>query len=251
MEETNITKEEPKKQKKGVSGILVFFLILLFTAAGLVGGWYVGDQHLIKVGTEKEEKEEEKEETKEVSDDAKQKIDSFIKIASHYNYSMSVLPELFYDGVTAEKITSRNKASMTYAVLIDFDKNYESTTEKPQTVLDKVPDSAGEDVKTVSINDYDEIYKKLFNEEPQYEAKGCPYPAIADKETGKIYLFSRCGGIGPEMVNKVENKTYSFDGKYYYVNTDVSYYEKGASEETKKVVWKFDKDLKFVSTTVE
>lgn len=55
--------QEMKLKKKGVSGILVFFLILIFTVIGLVGGWYVGKENLIKIGTPKEETKEKKEES--------------------------------------------------------------------------------------------------------------------------------------------------------------------------------------------
>ena len=64
--------QELKLKKKGVSGVVVFLLIILFLAAGLVGGWYVGHNDLLPIGkeketTEKEEKETEKRETKEES----------------------------------------------------------------------------------------------------------------------------------------------------------------------------------------
>lgn len=63
--------QEMKLKKRGVSGVLVFFLILIFTAAGLVGGWYVGKENLIKIGTEKEEKEDKNEEEIEEQEELK------------------------------------------------------------------------------------------------------------------------------------------------------------------------------------
>ena len=64
--------QELKLKKKGVSGVVVFFLIILFLAVGLVAGWYVGKENLITIGTDKEEKEEKTEkestETKETEE---------------------------------------------------------------------------------------------------------------------------------------------------------------------------------------
>ena len=246
--------QELKLKKRGVSGVVVFLLIILFLAIGLGAGWYVGKNNLLPIGKEKEaEVEEEKEEKKEVSDDIKEKLDSFIDVASYYNYSMAALPEQFYKGITASEITDSYKVTMTYVKLIELDKNYEQTTNIPQNVSDSVGGAENESVKTVLITDFDKVYKNLFNETPQYNAnsKGCPYPTVVDQATGKIYLFSRCGGISGEIVNEVKNKTYAFDGEYYTVSTDVSYYPKDGETSTVKVTWKFDKDLNFVSTTAE
>jgi len=64
--------QELKLKKRGVSGVVVFFLIILFLAVGLVAGWYVGKENLITIGTDKEEKEEKTEkestETKETEE---------------------------------------------------------------------------------------------------------------------------------------------------------------------------------------
>lgn len=50
--------QETKLKRKGISGLVVFFLIILFLAVGLVVGWYVGKEHLITIGKDKVEKEE-------------------------------------------------------------------------------------------------------------------------------------------------------------------------------------------------
>lgn len=65
---------EMKLKKNGVPGLLVFFLILIFTVAGLVGGWYVGKENLIQIGTDKEDKEEKKDETTEVEETEELKV---------------------------------------------------------------------------------------------------------------------------------------------------------------------------------
>lgn len=63
--------QELKLKKRGVSGVVVFLLVILFLAAGLAGGWYVGHNDLLPIGKDQEttEKEEEtdKKETKEES----------------------------------------------------------------------------------------------------------------------------------------------------------------------------------------
>lgn len=62
--------QELRLKKRGVSGVVVFLLIILFLAAGLAAGWYVGHNNLLPIGknketTEKEDKETEKKETKD------------------------------------------------------------------------------------------------------------------------------------------------------------------------------------------
>ena len=249
--------QELKSKKKGVSGLAVFLLIILFLAAGLVGGWYVGHNNLLQIGketTKKEEKETTKE-TKEVSAEAKQKMDDFIDAATFFSYSMSNTAEKFYAGITNENVTPDMKVAMTYVKLLEMDKKSEQASEIPQNVSEAVGGTANESATTVKISDYDEAYKSFFNEDPQYDTKngGCPYPRVVDKTTGKIYLFSRCGGSGPQGIFISKNISYDFDGNNYYVNQAVVFQKEVniPSVKINKIVWKFDKDLNFVSTTAE
>lgn len=182
-------------------------------------------------------------------------MDDFIKAASNFSYSMSNTAEIFYNGITKDKITPAMKVSIAYMKLLEYDKKIEQTNEIPQNVLDAIGGTTGETATTVKISDYDEVYKNFFIEKFQYDSEegGCPYPRIVDETTGKIYLFHRCGGSGPLGVHLQKNISYEFDGNYYYVNQAVIFKKNTDITDTKndKVVWKYDKNLYFVSTTIE
>lgn len=65
--------QEMRLKKKGVSGIVVFLLVILFLAIGLCGGWYVGHENLLPIENENEkiEKEEKTTENKEEKTESK------------------------------------------------------------------------------------------------------------------------------------------------------------------------------------
>ena len=114
--------------------------------------------------------------------------------------------------------------------------------------------SAEESFTIIKISDFDNAYKTFFNEEPDYTFKeieflGCPSPWGMNKELDKFYLFHRCGGVSE---SSYEPKITSFDtdGKFYLVHQQVkSAY--GREVDNFNLLWRFNKDLNFVSTERE
>ena len=233
---------------------MVIFLVI---SAGL-GGYILGtrqvDNKTPKITkTDQNDKTEEK--NLEITDEVKENLKTFISVAVAYR-STGMTRDKFIKGTDA--INTQTKLEMTNATIYYNDKVTKNTTilgEEYQNISGVKPE-VNETVDTIKITDFDNTYKELFKEEANYNFEdlaliGCPAPVAWNKEMGKLYLLHRCGGT---TVIEYEDKITSYDSdtKYYYVHQDL--YEKNLAsneENSTKLLWKFDKELKFVSTTVE
>ena len=191
-----------------------------------------------------------------VSSEVKTKLERWVNVASRYNSvdtSTSTL-EMF----------AKTKLIMTYNAVIE-EKNIYDQKEYILTKDDIADMSANidksdmnnEPVKIMKMSDFNTTYKELFDEDASYEVKdldfGCPTPWGMDKQKNRIYLFSRCGGTSP-LYPEVKKTNYDLDDNYYYVHRQVDILNGDESDEvseTYKILWKFDKDLKFVSSEKE
>ena len=200
-------------------------------------------------------------EDEKLENKVKKRIDKFISAASIYSDTgYSSTAQAFYNGATT--IDSDIKFKMTYNAIYKIDKNYKSdivlTTEEGNA-MDRVfnEDISGESLDIITISDFNKTYKELFNEKPNYTIDtikniGCPSPLGYNKEYDRIYLFYRCNGNTYSEYDSVII-SYDEDENYYYAHQEGSL--KIDKEESDiivyKVLWKFDKDLNFVSTSRE
>ena len=190
--------------------------------------------------------ESEETNTKKDTDNVKEKIDHFIEIGTYSDVGSAYLTKVFYDGVT--ELTKEQKLEMAY-LGVYLSKNFTKVEEVPEKYKDSEQFKDLETVgyKEMSISEYEKEYKYLFNEEiGEYEATeitGCPHPFLKDEELDAIYMSSQCGGTGnPEYKTETISETEE-DG--YHIITQKA----GYNDDLKEIVWKFDKDGNFVSTT--
>ncbi len=248
-----------EEKKKSNGGLIVLIIILLLICIGMGAFIFVNKDKLFVKATKDaktEEKATKEVNTTEVTDEVKKKIERFIDIATTpdvgygtYNY--------FIEG--ANGLTDKTKYRMTNTAIYQKDKKYTRnitlTDEEINGLTGTKPDK-NEPIDIVMVSDFNEIYKELFNEEPQYEISdlkesGCPTPWAINKEKTKLVYFHRCGGTYGSDFER-NNKSIDTDENYYYVHQELSETPYGTND-TKKtnLLWKFDKDLNFVSTEKE
>ena len=230
------------------------FVLLLVFILGLVG--YVCYYRGVfgNTNTNNEEVAEEKNPTQE-------HLEKFINAASIYSDTgYSSTAQAFYNGTTS--IDNDIKYKITFNVLYYIDKNYKSditlTNEEINSMQRVIGgDITGELLDVIKISDFNKIYKDLFHEKPNYTIDtikniSCPSPLGFNNELDRIYLFYRCEG---NSYSEYDSNIVSFDedDNYYYVHQEGSL--KPNAEESDvivyKVLWKFDKNLNFVSTSRE
>lgn len=203
-------------------------------------------------------------EKNEISPEVKAKLERWVGIASAHSSidpSTSTL-EKFAKGMT--ELDAKTKLVMTYNAVMSekkiYDQNsYELTAEDVKAMESTISKSqiSEESVKIMKISDFNKTYEELFQETASYTLKdldfGCPIPWGMDKAKDRIYLFERCGGVSPIYSDKNITSYYESDGYYCLVQEaeikDGS--EKDKVTESYKILWKFDKNLKFVSSEKE
>ena len=282
MEEDNkISVESEKKEnflnkKKQVKGkplkiwiIVIVIIFMLFTfGAGLALG-----KNLYGKDNKKETTKENQEQTnvkKELKDsNVINKLEKFVKVASYDNTMGYGKAEIFMLGIS--NLSKDLKLYLAYESLIPIGKAQTKIAEVPEKYKDDIHFNAGE-TEEVTISAFDDEYKSLFNESPKYEDNeiegiGCPMFYKVDRELGKIFIGAECGGTGePEKYYKIYK--YEEDDNYYYVSqyvgtedplantltkikshevVDVPSFE-GNEDKFETVIWRFDKNLNFIST---
>ena len=246
------------EEKKNNTGILLIIVLIIGAVIGFgVSKW----SNLFTNDNNKENETVEKEETKdglELTDEVKAKLKEWIEIADNYNtISGTSTLDTFAKGVTS--LDTKTKLIMTYNAT-DYSENLYTLTKndisKMETSIDK-KSMDGEEVYIMKISDFNSKYKELFQEEATYTIKdldfGCPLPWGMDKSQDRIYLFDRCGGISSIRTNS-EITSYDKDDNYYLVHEKVDIIDTADNNKitkTYKILYKFDKDLKFVSSEKE
>ena len=239
--------------KKKNDLIIKSFIMLFIFIIGIVGYiCYYRGVFDNKVDIEEEEI---------VKKDVKEHLDKFISAASIYSDTgYSSTAEAFYNGTTS--IDSNTKYKIVYNILYNIDKNYKKnfvlSTEEASNMTTIVPgDLSGEEVDVLKISDFNKVYEDYFFEKPNYNLEiinniGCPSPLGFNNELDRMYLFYRCEGNSYSEYDSVI-VSYDEDDNFYYVHQEGSL--KSSIEESDvvvyKVLWKFDKDLKFISTSRE
>lgn len=249
-----------EKESKKKSGIVTVLIVIILVAAAGLGGYLLGTRQIEKETpssktTKNDKNNKEKVTQLEITDEVKTRLETFVTVAVAYR-STGMTRDKFIKGT--DSIDTQTKLEMTNAAIYYNDKVTKNTIilgEEYQNISGVKPDQ-NEMVDTIKISDFDNTYKELFNEDPNYNIEnlsliGCPAPVAWNREMGKLYLLDRCGGT---TVITYENKITSYDSdtKYYYIHQDLHEKNMVSNEENStKLLWKFDKDLSFISNTVE
>lgn len=250
-----------EEKKKNNHIVLKILLILIVFAGGIVLGVYLDSETELFNKIEKKDtkeknitKEKQKEAPLEVTDTVKTRLKKFITAATQYRASGSTR-ENFINGTTS--LTKDIKLKMTNAAIYNDNKPTKNIVLSGEEInnLEGVKPDANEIVDIIKISDYNDTYKELFNEEPVYEINelqmnGCPAPMAINRAQGTMYLFHRCGGTTATSYEEKIN-SYDLDNDNYYVHQELSQTTPDGINTTTKLLWKFDKNLKFISTTVE
>lgn len=230
------------------------FILLFIFIIGMIG--YVCYYRGVFDNTTNEDVEESSKEK-----NVKEYLNRFISAASIYSDTgYSSTAQAFYNGTN--NIDSDIKYKMTYNVIYNIDNNYKSnvvlSTEEASKMTTIVPgDVSGEEVDVVKISEFNKVYEELFHEKPNYNINtisniGCPSPLGFNNDLDKMYLFYRCEGNSYSEYESVITSIEEKDNNYY-VHQEGSF--KNSIEESDvivyKVLWKFDKDLNFISTSRE
>lgn len=257
------TPEQPVPKKKGKGGLIVVIILILLVVA-VAGG--IGAKVLLDGKTtsknesnssktketikEKEEEKEEKEEEDTHSKEIEEKIIHFVKAGSHFDYGSDAIATQLHNGLT--ELSKEQKLLLTYFGVEDKFVGVEEVPEKykddeyMKQNVKKIRDEIYMMLQ-VKISDFEGEYKYLFNEDiGEYNVKeinGCPHPYLKDDELGVIFLSRNCGGTG-NITFSSEIVKQTKDENYYYV-----YQKSGFNGELKEVVWKFDLNGNFISTT--
>ena len=196
-----------------------------------------------------------------VVDKTEEKLSRFIQAASfHSDTGYSSTAEAFYNGTTS--IDNDIKFKMTMNVIYKIDHNYKSDVILSNEEISKMKrvfndDISGEAVDIVKISDFNKVYEELFHEKTNYSIDtikniSCPSPWGYNGELDRLYLFYRCDGNAyseyDSNINSIEE-----DNNYYYVHQEGSFkIDREVSDIIEyKILWKFDKDLNFISTSRE
>lgn len=257
------------KEKDKINIGVIIIIILIVLCIGLGAFIFCNrDKFVAKENTKIEEKVEKETEKKDdvntVSEEDKAKLNKFIEIASIDDTITSKVVTATYFNKGVSYITKEVKLKMAYNVTYNLGtfENYVLTEDE----INKIPEEdgikndktyIGEKVTVIKVSDFENAYKEFFDEEPSYTLDdlselGCPRIQAIDRGRDKIYLFSRCGGT-TIMSYDTEIISYEKDDNYYLVHQKAKKYNKATStvEEEYNILWKFDKNLKFVSTELE
>ena len=207
------------------------------------------------------------------------RLKDFVETASIYNPSYnSLITELSRETFG---LTERQRVTLAYqAVIGDIVKVTERTLpEKYEDERDYFIGEGEKGVYELDFTDFNDKYAYFFGRSISYdrlaqfayggaEAVGCPVIYKVDKELGKIYFSNYCANeaVADRYITKVYD--YDYDDNFYYVYEyiakygDVDGYYRASNYEEVEVdefdgnerkfdtlIWKFDKDYNFVSTT--
>lgn len=207
------------------------------------------------------------------------RLKDFVETASIYNPSYnSLITELSRETFG---LTERQRVTLAYqAVIGDIVKVTEKTLpEKYEDERDYFIGEGEKGVYELDFTDFNDKYAYFFGRSISYdrlaqfayggaEAVGCPVIYKVDKELGKIYFSNYCANeaVADRYITKVYD--YDYDDNFYYVYEyiakygDVDGYYRASNYEEVEVdefdgnerkfdtlIWKFDKDYNFVSTT--
>lgn len=208
------------------------------------------------------------------------RLKSFVETASLNNSSFdSVIGDLSKETFG---MTEKQKFTLVYQALVkDLRRvTLDTLPEKYESEKDYFLGDSSNGVYEISFDEFNKKYVYFFNEVADFDALtkyvygneetiGNPVLYKVDQELGKIYFTNYIGGTssGDRYVSKVFD--YESDDDFYYVNEYIAkvssndkFYRTAVNDTEVEVndfygnensfdilVWKFDKDYNFVSTT--
>ena len=257
---------EKKKGNKGLIIILILALILI-GAGVLLGTGLIGGKT-----EEKEEKESTTTSEKIMSDADKKFMESFAEAGLYHDEGQGGLAVMFMGG--KDGLSEEEKITLVYFSLVGVQKKAQKIT----TIPDKYNSEGywhNARLFELPISTFKEEYKKFFQEEVVLShvkdaIKACPFVYTIEEDIGMMYFSHECGGAGG---SEYYHKTYKYDedNNYFYLyqyigekatDTDGKVVFKnpnsgqtveadsfeGNEEKFDTLVWKFKKNLVFVST---
>ncbi len=254
-----------KNGKINVFLIVVIVLVVLILGVGLFIGimvFYDKKSDGLKKGDFKVEDIENNKNSSAVSSEVKAKLERFINAASIEDSITSDVVTATYFNKGVSSIDKNIKLKMVYNDLFRFGnpiRNHILTQDEIKTLDDATgiindPTVVGENVIVLKMSDFDNTYNEFFKEDASYTINelsmlGCPSAQGMSRESDSIYLFSRCGGTTVMSYN-TSITSYNFDGDNYLVYQKAELYNNASDtvEENYNLLWKFDKNLKFIST---
>lgn len=263
MEGNNMVVEQPKKKS---NALLVFLMFLIGIGIGF--GANYGMSYFNKDVDKKESSVTEdttKTDKLELLESTKAKMEMIVEAATRCSAGSGNcdMVKKFFDKV--DKLDNEMKYTITWNTflylggligdrdsdVVDYSAMDTSLTKEQYNLL-KPNDGLGFPV--VSKSYFDNVYRQLFNEKPSYSIEdidniGCPSPIGVSESLDKIYYSNECGGTGYAVSGKV--KSFDVDGDNYLVHSEITESTAGKDDVVYKILWKFDKDLNFVSTEKE
>lgn len=252
--------DEPKK-KSSAPLIILMFLI----GIGLGFGANYGISYFNKDADKKESSvTEDTTKTKklELTESTKAKMEMIILSGGIAQTTGNWdVPKKFFNG------TDQLDNQMKYVITWNFIKYYigadgskplievnEITKMDTSFTEEQLKNYSSEDFYSISKSGFDSIYKSFFNEEPNYTIKdladlGCPSPMAIDSKNDRLLFVHACGGTGGAISSVI--KSYESDENTYMAHVETTESYADAGDTVHKVLWKFDKDLNFISTEKE
>lgn len=272
--------EETKKKKLSNKKRLI---IIISVGAGLILIFLIASLFL-KKNRELKHAHEDKEEIvyKDVVREKKtiEKLYTFVNAAMYNDFGYEGLARTFTKGV--DKLNKEQKLKLVFQYLTSI------TYENEKIDKNNIPERYKNDetignfknaMSMLSSRTLEKEYQKIFNEEPKYDEetlkklKTCPSVYKLDTRVKKIFLFNECNLKGDSIIlTKIFN--YKFDEDYYYVYQYVGLMKEAKDEKDKRtywrikdnkkvdvedfyghetsfetVIWKFDKNYNFISTS--
>ena len=247
-----------ENKKSGKTGLVVIIIILLLVICGMGAFLFINKEKLFsKEITKNETVEKTTKEIKnlELTDEVKTKLERFTEIAVTPNVGYGTM-DYFINGVNS--IDTKTKQKMTHIAIYKDGKVTKDLTlsDEEASTLEGIKPEKNEIVDIVKVSDYKATYKDLFKEEAnidisELELTGCPFPGAINKEQDKLYYYHRCGGTSATTYD-IKVTSIDSDKDYYYVHQEIVENNLATNEtKTTKLLWKFDEDLKFISSEKE
>lgn len=258
MEENNVL-----EKKKNNVGLIIIVVALLLICVGLGGLIFINKDKIFGGNEPKQEEQGQTEnQNLKITEEVKERLNKFVDAGSnHVPSGSNETAENFREGTTT--IPDVIKIHMAKLGTKTEWKEYNSEEAKSIGIEGVGPNK--ESIGVLKVSDFNKTYEEFFGEklsdpiQALKSIKSCPIIWYSSNTNEEVYLLSRCGGTS-DIVYTKEITSYDSDNEYYYVHQTLKYdrhhmnngnYESTGEITTYKIVWKFDKDFKFISTTKE
>lgn len=263
---------DKKKKKKIIIIVSIVIAVIVSILVAIV---------IIKLNSDENEIDEKTKRYENVVTDRKsiEKLSNFVSAGIFNDYGYEGLAYDFAKGI--EHLTDKQKLQLVFQYLT----NIQYVNEK--IGKDNIPEKYKNDeyisnskivMSILSSRTFEKEYEKIFGTAPTYDEKilkeldVCPSVYKLDTRIKKIFLFNECNLDGDTLV-LTKTYNYKFEDGYYYVYQYVGLIKKTEDDEKKiymkikankevdvddfygnedkfeKLIWKFDKNFIFISTT--